>query len=531
MRDSTGTILSSAKRFLSGTLLSRITGLLRDIVMASAFGTQEAIAAFLVAFRFAHLLRRLLGEGALQTSFIPQFEKLRQDNPARACTFFKDLTALLSLFLAVFITLAMAALFYLSSSNSISPSNLNIIHLTFLMMPSLLFICLYGLNASLLQCERNYFTAGIAPVAFNVVWIISLLGLRNLNSSEAMPWLSLFIVLACAAQWLVTLPLTLKILKKYATPFRWNEIKFFSADLKTLLKPFILGIIGISASQVNNALDTIFARYADLEGPAFLWYAIRLQQLPLALLAIAVSSALLPPLARAHKSGDPASYKQFLEFAIRRSLSLMIPITIGIFVVGDTAVNFVYGRGDFTVESTVGTTQCLWAYGFGLIPMTLVLIFSPAFYALGDYRTPMQASVASVLVNILLNFVLVVKLNAGTPSIALATSLSAWVNLGILSWKLNLTIDSFLSPQFWIKIGKTVLASIMGGLALVLVDQVWHGSQAWQILIGQLPVYSPSFLEQALRLALQASAFAGGFAVVVFLLKADDLKGFITRKI
>src|SRR5262249_13748242 len=152
-------------------------------------------------------------------------------------------------------------------------------------------------------------------------------------------------------------------------------------------------------------LDGIFAWYASLEGPAFLWYAIRLQQLPLALLGIALSGAVLPPLARAIKNSNLVAYKQFVEFALGRSISLMIPITLGIFLLGDAAVYFLYGRGEFSISSAVGTTECLWAYAIGLIPMTAVLILSPAFYAKSDYKTPTIASTVAVFLNVGLNFV------------------------------------------------------------------------------------------------------------------------------
>src|ERR1700722_18897818 len=153
MTDTPHTILRSARHFLSGTVISRLTGLLRDIATAFAFGTDSAVAAFLVAFRFAHLLRRLFGEGALQIAFIPQFEKLKQKNPLRACGFFRDLKALLSISLLILIIVLMAVLGFFLYFGNISQNNGEILFLTFLMMPSLLFICLYELNSALLQCE------------------------------------------------------------------------------------------------------------------------------------------------------------------------------------------------------------------------------------------------------------------------------------------------------------------------------------------------------------------------------------------
>lgn len=482
MQDSTHSIFSSAKRFFTGTMLSRVTGLARDVAMAGAFGTQDAVAAFLVAFRFSHLLRRLLGEGALQTAFIPHFEALRKESPSQAGAFFRDLTALLSLVLSVLVIVSMLAIYGVLLTMDLSEGNQEILWLTLLMMPSLLFICLYGLNAALLQCEKNYFIASAAPIAFNVVWTLGVLCLWNIPPPQAMPWLAGFIIAACLGQWLATVPHTVQILRSFS--LQWKKICFFSQDVKRLLKPLFLGILGISAAQINNALDAVFARYADAEGPAFLWYAIRVQQLPLALFGIALSGALLPPLSRAIKNQDIPLYKQFLEFALRRSVAFMLPITAGIFLLGTAAIRLIYGRGDFSTSSVLGTTQCLWGYGFGLIPMTLVLIMSPAFYALKDYRTPTIASLAAMGANITLNTLLVAGIGWGAASIAWATSVSAWLNVAILGWYLWQRSGSYLTKGFWMGLGKVSLATASGAASVLLFQG--YASQISEGFVSQL---------------------------------------------
>ena len=167
--------------------MSRISGMLRDVSMAYAFGTQPSIAAFMVAFRFAHLLRRLFGEGALQTAFIPEFEALRHHNEERAFTFFRSLTAILSLFLTLLILLCCGVLACFMWFGNLHPDNYEILLLTLIMLPSLLFICLFGLNASLLQCEKSYFIPSVAPVAFNGIWVVSVLYLRTLRQNRRCP--------------------------------------------------------------------------------------------------------------------------------------------------------------------------------------------------------------------------------------------------------------------------------------------------------------------------------------------------------
>ena len=155
--------------------------------------------------------------------------------------------------------------------------------------------------------------------------------------------------------------------------------------------------------QINSALDAVFARYASLEGPAYLWYAIRIEQLPLALFGIAFSTALLPSLSRALKAGNTPQYLSLLQFCFRKCYSLIFPCCLGVFVLGGVGVNLLFGRGGFTGESTHQTILCLWGYGIGLVPAAFVLLMAPAFYATREYKIPMKGAVISVGINLALS--------------------------------------------------------------------------------------------------------------------------------
>lgn len=530
MQDSTHSISKSAVRFFSGTMVSRITGMLRDIALAYAFGTQSAVAALMVAFRFAHLLRRLFGEGALQTAFIPHFEQLRKDDPQKANRFFCDLTASLTHFLMIVIGITCIVLGFFIVFETLSPGNAEIVWLTLLMMPSLLFICLFGINASLLQCEKSYFIPSAAPAAFNLVWIIGILLISYFELPHPMSWLAFFVILACFAQWAITLPKTLFILKgQQDSP--WKHYKIYSRDVKSLVIPLALGITGVAASQVNNALDAIFARWASDEGPALLWYAIRLQQMPLALFGIAISGALLPPLARAIKNHDNTKFHHFLDFAINRTIALMLPITGALLVMGDTAIHLIYGHGDFGNTSTAQTTQALWGYTLGLIPMTLTLVLAPAFYAKSDYRTPSIASVASVIVNIALNTVMIAIFNLGAASVAVATSASALVNLTWLAFVLSRTQGEIITANFWKNTIKIGLATVIAGFAVLGLDvMIWNQSTGIEILQGIIPDYNLNIFSQLARFCMQATTFTVVLFAIAYLIKANELLDLISKK-
>ncbi len=429
IKDSITSIKRSALRFLSGTALSRVTGLLRDMVLAYAFGTNEAIAALFVAFRLSHVCRRLFGEGALQSAFIPVFEELRTEAPDRAFRFFRDLSVLLTLFLTGFVALTMIGLGLSYSLVGWNPGNEEIVTLMIILMPSLIPICLFGINSALLQCQKHYFTAGIAPAFFNIIIAIGAYFLSGQRPSDAMPYLAVSIVLACAMQWFVSFLPVIKHIKAHLGFNIFASLHLFSKDIKRLGRPLALGLLGVGASQINNAVDALFARHADPEGPAQLWYGLRLMQLPLALFGIAISGALLPPMSRAIQAGKKEEYLRFLNFALRRVAALLIPCTVALYALGTPIMNMIYGRGDFQAHSIYTSTSCLHGYALGLLPMGLIIVLAPAFYAHKDFRTPTIGAIISLVANLIINTILVFGLHWNAMSVALATSISSWLNV------------------------------------------------------------------------------------------------------
>ena len=440
MEDSTATLSRSVGRFFSGTLLSRVSGLLRDITMAAYFGSHASVAAFMVAFRFSHLLRRLLGEGALHAAFVPQFEEQRKQEPELASHFFRDLMLVLTFLLVGVIFVAEGVLWWALSGDMVSAGNREIMILTQLMLPSLLFICLFGLNSGLLQCERSYFLPAISPVAFNLIWIASIFFLRDYSAYEAMQGLAVGVAIACFVQWIVTVPKVWNLVKDGLKGSLLRGVRLWSEPLKKMSRALLLGILGVGAVQINSAFDYIFARYADPSGPSYLWFSIRVQQLPIGLFGVALAGALLPPLSRACKRGELSKFRTLLGFAIERASAFTLPFTFACWVGGAASLNLLYGRGEFDTHSLLETTRCLWAYAAGIFPTILVMIIAPAFYAKNSYRVPVRAAVYAVGLNISLNGFLVFGMGFGAAAVALATSLSALFNAVYLMRHLSLLI-------------------------------------------------------------------------------------------
>lgn len=480
------------RHLFSGTALSRVTGLLREVLLAFAFGTQGALAAFFIAYRFAHLFRRLFGEGALQNAFIPNYQSLKEDDPAAAKGFYQAIKKKLTLVLLAVIFSGECTLLVLLNWIDWSPDNAQIIKLTMWMLPSLLFICLYGLDAAKNQCEERYFLSAAAPALFNSVWILAILFSLRLSIDQAVIFLSLAIVIASLMQWVCCLRRD----RVVASPFKGN--------VNQLIGSLGLGVMGVAATQINSALDSVFARTADLQGPAYLWFAIRMQQLPLSLVALSLSGALLPSLSKAVKQGERSQIDSMALFGVRQAFFFMVPITFFILFCGGESMALLYGRGDFDTRSAMGTYYCLISYGLGLFPMTLILILAPVCYAHGDYRTPTQGVGLAVCGNIFLNSIAVYLLDLGAYSVAAATSISACINALWLVRGLKMRYALSVSDYLWNK--------EQGWIALIGFSASFAAGWASYVLLGSNAFFS-WIIEGSPRFTWGVAAQLGAFGV------------------
>jgi putative peptidoglycan lipid II flippase len=529
-KDTVHSIRKSSINFFSGTMLSRTSGMFRDMALAFCFGTHEALAALFVAFRFANLARRLFGEGALQSAFIPLFEEVRKESQEKGYVFFRDLSILWSLLLSLLCLLIMGGLWAFLHCFSVSKGAAEILDLTILMVPSLLPTCLFGLNISFLQCHKQYFAAAAAPIFYNIVIIASASSLCRYNPQNIMPLLSIGIVAGCAAQWLASFLPVFRQCKTVLKDRLFSSIKLFSPDIKRLWHPLTLGIFGIGASQINNAIDALFARAADLQGPAQLWFAVRFQQLPLALFGIAVSSAILPPLSRAIQANDENKYRSFLEYGLRQVIALLVPCTGVLFVLGMAMINCIYGHGDFHSESIVTTTGCLHGYALALVPMGLIIVLASAFYAKGNYTVPMRGACLSLALNAILNTIMVFGLGWGSISVTVATSISSWVNALYLSSKLQKDFGPLLSSEGRNNCWKTISASFFASALVFITISLWSFPPVFFCLWGESGSLIPhTLMAQMIHLGIPLCLFALCLLICARLFRAHDILSLLKR--
>jgi len=523
--DTSHSIIKSFKNFFLGTCFSKISGFLRDVSMAFFFGASPCLASFMVAFRFANLFRRLLGETSFQAGFVPYYENLRMQDKKKAAYFYRDLFFSLCCLLVILIFFGEIFLFFISKTFK----NHEIISLVQIMLGGLFFISLYGLNSSFLQCHNRYFLASFAPVSFNIIWIACVIFFRQTIDQKFVYILSIAVVIAFFFQYLTTAFRSFKIASEDLNFSEFLKPKLFSLEIKKLIKPIFLSIIGIGAVQLNSALDAVFANIAQRKGPAYLWYAMRLYQMPISLFAIAITAAILPPLTRAYKLGDLVNFKKFLDLALTKSFGLMMPCTIALIVLGPSMINLIYTRGAFNQNDLINTTLCLMGYATGLSFSTFVMIIVQAFWAKKEYIVPTIAAILAVIGNILLNSLFIFGFNMKSVSIAIATSLSSVLNFLILLIFLKKKMCNLFQKEIFLAIFKISMCSILAGLCTIYFGYFIKDASVYFLLNHDFS-FPRSLLDKIYSFSLLSFIYLLTLFVFAFLTRTQEISELINRK-
>lgn len=482
--------------FFSGTMLSRVFGMIRDIVTASTFGATGPASLFTVAFRFTNLPRRLFGEGALQNIVITRYEQIKKDHSdpkdlmRKIPQFYLDSSFSWALLVAGFIGLLLYPLIFLIESDAIASfldhhqycqktTLLTITHYCKLMLPGLWFICMCAQNDAFIKSERHFLFVSGAPAIFNCVWVLSTLTIASfaLSKENGLTLLSIAIVLAFAVQWSASQTRVVVLMKKVYPGSLSLRPRLFSDQVKDLFTPLLLGIIGVGALQINALLDSIFALSSEMAGPSFLWYSFRIIQAPVSLVGIAIATASLPPLAKAIKNSQMQEAGKLFSMSYTSLSAAILMASSALFVVGLPLLRLMFERGEFAPYQSVRTTQCLWAYTAGLTPHCLIFLYQNALFSINRVKNVTRASIASVVVNLLLNSLFVSYFKLGTYSVALSTSLATFTQLLIIKKDLR-----GLLPEMMPKID---LLSFAKQLVLLLAS--WTFALALYSYLYQVP--------------------------------------------
>lgn len=520
-------LLRSLSSFSGMTLVSRVLGLVRDIVLARWFGASAATDAFFVAFKIPNFLRRLFAEGSFSLAFVPVLAEYRERGDDRALKSLIDATAgsLLAVLLVVtaiglLATPMVIALFapgFLDDPVR-NPLAVDMLRVTF---PYLLFIALTALAGGILNTLGRFALPALTPALLNVALITAAVAFSD-RFDEPVKALAWGVLAAGVLQLAVQLP---ALARHGVLPVPKPD--FRHPGVRRIMKLMVPTLFGSSVQQINLMLDVLIASLLFEASISWLYYGDRLMEFPLGMFGVALSVVILPTLSALHTRANRAEFRATLEWAVLLALVIGLPAATGLAVLAEPIVTTLFGYGEFGGRDVDMAALALIAYCAGLPAFIGVKVLAPAFFARQDTKTPVRIALIALAVNMGLNIAFVLAISsylvdgdfsgglfaalAARPGahagLALASSASAWLNAGLL-WR-HLRAEG-IAPAFpWPDALRVVLAcTVMAGLLLALAPP----AAAW--------------LESGLvrRSGMLTAAVAGGALVYALVLLASGLR-------
>ncbi len=483
------------------TFLSRVLGFIRDILIARYLGSTVIADAFFVAFRIPNFFRRVLAEGAYSAALIPVFSGvvLNPKDDREASDFVENTTSML-----LFATLVLTILFFFGMPYIIqvlAPGFTDnkeayelAVHFGKIIFPYLIFISLAAHFASINNVHERFAAGAFAPAILNISFILSLFILTPLLPSAGHA-LSYGVLIGGVLQFLY---LYRSVLKFYRPRLR---IPVLNEKLKNFFRLFLPGIVGSGVIQLNIVIGTIIASFLPVGAISHIYYADRLNQLPLAIFGIALGIVLLPNLSKAIKQSHQETIHNIQNRSIEFSLLISLPSAIGLFILAEPIIYILFERGAFLQEDTFYTARVLGYFALGLPAYIIIKVLVSCFFAREDTKTPLYISIVSVISNIVLSLLLIQSMRE--MGIALATAISAWINALLLyvmlSLKNNIKFDSVLISNS-IKILTSSIVLVLGiyGLKVIIFEDFVSNS----ILINSLFLLLTIFLTIIIYLGL-----------------------------
>ncbi|HEY0065138.1 MAG TPA: murein biosynthesis integral membrane protein MurJ [Telluria sp.] len=461
-------LLKTLAAISSMTMLSRVTGLLRESLMARAFGSGIYTDAFIVAFRLPNLLRRLFAEGAFSQAFVPLLSEYKNKNGEPETKELIDQAATFLLWSTVLISLAgmLAApllIYWIVDPASQTPdSNRAAVWMTRFMFPYIACMSFVALAGGVLNTWRQFKIPAFTPVMLNMSFILASLFLPKYLETPIYA-MAIAVMVGGLLQVGLQIPSLIKIgmlPRIHLNPMRALR----DPGVRRILQKMGPALLGVSAAQISLLINTTIAGHLGPGSVSALSWADRLMEFPTAMLGVALGTILLPGLSKAIANDDPKEYSGLLNWGLRLTFLLSLPAAVGLAVLAEPLIATLFNYGQFDAAATRASAAPLVAYSAGLLGIIVVKILTPAFYARQDFRTPVRIAIGTVVAVQLLNFVLVPPL--GVAGLALSIGLGACINAGCMFFLLRKR-DIF-SPQpgwplFFAKLGVAVVA--MGALA------------------------------------------------------------------
>lgn len=473
-------LFKSIATFGGFTLVSRITGFARDMVLANFLGAGMVSDAFFVAFKLPNLFRSLFAEGAFTTAFVPMLSsKLVGDGKEKSLLFASQAISVLTFFLAIFVLameIFMPAVVELMAPGFINdPGKMELsTELSRITFPFLLFISIVSFQSGILNSFGKFAAPAAAPVILNLMMILSVFIFVPFGETPAhgiswgitaaglveIGWLSYFL-----RRQNIRIKLQFRIFKIIREP-----------EIKTLFRRIGPGILGAGVYQINMVVDTIIVSLVGTGAISWLYYANRLQQLPLGVVGAAISVALLPILSQHLKAGETEQAKQTQDKAVEYGALLSIPAAVALIVLAYPIIDLLFRHGRFTLEDAQMTARAVVAYSIGLPAYVIVKAIAPNFFARGDTKTPVKYSTVVMIANLLFSLLLMKPF--GHVGVAFATTLAAFVSL--YQYVRGLKKRGFwqFTPRLRVQIAKITFCSLVMGAVL------WLGEKSLTLLFG-----------------------------------------------
>lgn len=498
----------------AATMVSRVFGLVRDMVIAAFFGASWMTDAFWVAFRIPNMLRRLLGEGSLTISFVPVFteyleKKSKEDALELASNAFMILSMILvviSLLGIVFspVIITLSAWGFVGNHEQFDLA----VFLNRLMFPYIFFIALVALCMGILNSFRHFTAPALSPVMLNIAMIASAFALRPFFS-EPITALAIGVliggVLQLALQW--------PFLLKYGFRFKFH-FNLQHPGLKQIGLLMLPAIFSAGVSTINVLITgMILASMLPSGSVTYLFYADRIMELPLGVFAIAIGTATLPSFSKHVAAGQMVELKSGISFSLRMMLFLTIPAMIALMALNLPIISVLFQRGAFDAKAATLTGQALFCYALGLWAVSILRVFISSFFALQDSKWPLKAAFVALIVNVVASVVLMNPLKHN--GIALGLSISASVHVVVLAYVLKRKIGPYLDQAFFMSILKILISTFVMLTAILLIDFV----MPWNTYAG--------FQSRLIYLLTAIVVGAGTFFVSAYLLKSPEIHAFV----
>ncbi|RNC70988.1 MAG: murein biosynthesis integral membrane protein MurJ [Desulfuromonadales bacterium] len=446
------------------TMISRIMGMVRDMVVSRLFGAGLATDAFFAAFQIPNMLRRFFAEGALTSAFVPTFSEWytqKGEKEARdlANVCFTLLTIVMAGVTILGILFSPAIVSFMFPGFKAQPAKLELtVFLNRLMFPYIFFISLVALCMGILNTVRHFFTPAISTVFLNISMILCAWLLHD-HVQVPITALAAGVLIGGVLQLLLQLPTLWQ--KGFSIRPRFDFRHPAVRKIALLMGP---SVFGVGVYYLNITVGNILASLLPQGSVSYLYYAQRLFEFPQGIFTVSVAQAVLPSLSRQAAAGELDQFKESVGFGLRLTLFVTIPATAGLMACSTPIFSLIFMGGEFDYAKAVNSAQALFYYSFGLSLVALVRVLVPAFYALKDTRTPVAIAFVAFILNVVFSLILMGPLKHG--GLALASSLSALGNMGLLAVFLRRKIGPFGGRGIFVTGFKAFLASIPMAVAV-----------------------------------------------------------------